>query len=319
MKKKSIWISAVIIICLLFWLVVNCFDYGAEKRKKSVQVAISFSDTKNASTTAIWQDVLENLERQGFTVEWRDANADIEKQKHDIQELLEYEPEYLAVMPVKTIGLEERLRQADQGKAKIIMLDRLADNLEDISVLAEIRTDAMWEGEACADLLARFFDGREGKILEVRGENGSSINRMHNIGFRNQLSEYGNLEITASTEGNGDRGTARNNVMNYLLNHPGSIDAIFANTDEEGIGAVHAMEELGLREQITIVSVNGIKDVKTAIQAGGYYGCVEASPYLGRELAELIDQDMQGIQTQSSMVARGNVFTVSNLDEMQGY
>ena len=148
MKKKSIWISAVIIICLLFWLVVNCFDYGAERRKKSVQVAISFSDTKNARTTAIWQDVLENLERQGFTVEWRDANADIEKQKHDIQELLEYEPEYLAVMPVKTIGLEESLRQADQGKAKIIMLDRLADNLEDISVLAEIRTDAMWEGEA---------------------------------------------------------------------------------------------------------------------------------------------------------------------------
>ena len=48
MKKKSIWISAVIIICLLFWLVVNCFDYGAEKRKKSVQVAVSFSDTKNA-------------------------------------------------------------------------------------------------------------------------------------------------------------------------------------------------------------------------------------------------------------------------------
>ena len=305
MKKKSIWISAVIIICLLFWLVVNCFDYGAEKRKKSVQVAVSFSDTKNARTTAIWQDVLENLERLGFTVAWRDAEADIDKQKYDIQELLEYEPEYLAVMPVKTIGLEESLR--------------LADNLEDISVLAEIRTDALWEGEACADLLARFFDGREGKILEVRGENGSSINRMHNIGFRNQLSKYGNLEITASTEGNGDRGTARNNVINFLLNHPDSIGAIFANTDEEGIGAIHALEELGLREQITVVSVNGIKDVKTAIQAGGYYGCVEASPYLGRELAELIDKDMQGIQTQSSMAARGNVFTVSNLDEMQGY
>ena len=67
MKKKSIWISAVIIICLLFWLVVNCFDYGAEKRKKSVQVAISFSDTKNARTTAIWQDVLENLMSESTT------------------------------------------------------------------------------------------------------------------------------------------------------------------------------------------------------------------------------------------------------------
>lgn len=295
--------------------------YGKTKAEnpKRVQVAVSFCDIDNARSTAIWKDVLEKLEHARFTIEWRNADSDIEKQQSDIQELMEYSPEYLVVMPIKTIGLEDGLMQASDAGARIILLDRSIAGTEEIPVLAEIRTDQRGEGEACADLLDEYFAGREGQILELRGESGSSISKEHSTGFRNRLREYGNLEIKGSIEGNGDRGIARNNVMNYLLNSPGTIDAIFANTDEEGIGAVSALEELGLREKIPVVSINGIKDVKTAIQAGGYLGTAEAVPYMGETLAGLIQEDMQGKKTRYENILQGSIFTNKNLDEMQGY
>lgn len=319
MKKWRLAIIGIIIAGMTAWGVLGIYEKTKVKDRENVQVAISFCNINNPRTTAIWKDVLENLDLAQFTVEWRNADSDIEKQQSDIQELMEYSPEYLVVMPVKTIGLEEELMQASNAETKIILMDRSIAGPKEIPILAEIRTDQRREGEACADLLNEYFAGRQGRILELRGESGSSISKEHSTGFRNRLREYGNLDIKGSIEGDGDRGTARNNVMNYLLNSPGSIDAIFADTDEEGIGAVSALEELGLREQIPVVSINGIRDVKTAIQAGGYLGTAEAVPYMGETLAGLIRKDMQGMEISYENVLQGRIFTNQNLDEMQGY
>lgn len=297
---------------------ILCYE-KKEDGKEKVQVAVSFCDTDNARTTAVWKDVLKHLSEAELSVEWKNAEADIEKQQADIQELIEYEPEYLVVMPVKTIGLEQELQQAADNDIKIIFLDRTMDVQEKIQVLAEIRTDQRWEGKACADLLEAYFQDRPGHILELRGENGSSINKEHSTGFRNQLRNYDNLEITGSIEGNGDREISRANVMNYLMNSRKTVNAIFANTDEEGIGAVHALEELGLREEIPVVSINGTKDVKMALLAGGYLGSVEAVPYLGETLTEVILKDMQGQEVSSENILPGRIFTVDNIEEMQGY
>lgn len=319
MMRKRRWIC----LLILFFLTAVFFAARNSERKsedqKSVQVAISFCDTSNARTTAIWEDVLNNMEESKISVEWRNAKADIEKQRKDIEALLAYKPKYLVVMPVQTRGIEEVLLQASAQKTKIILLDRTLDNYKDIPILAEIRSDATWEGQACADLLARHFNGKPGNILEISGEKGTSINKMHSTGFRNRLQEFENLEIAGNVEGNGERGTARSSVITYLMNNPDTVNAIFANTDEEGIGAIAALEELGLKGQIPVVSINGIDDVRNAMAAGGYYGCVEASPYLGELLTKLIADAEAGKQIDAEHIIKGTVYTVENLEQMQGY
>ena len=97
MKKYKLLICGIAALGILGCLFIYfCVEKEDDTRQK-IQVAVSFCDTKNARTTAIWQDVLANLGQYNFSVEWRDAQADIEKQKADIRELLEYKPEYLIV------------------------------------------------------------------------------------------------------------------------------------------------------------------------------------------------------------------------------
>lgn len=319
MRNKKIIAGLILVSIILAGCLIFIKNHDKALKKETIEVAISFCDTKNPRTTAIWQDVLNSLEIQDYEFEWRNADSDTKQQQEDIRELMKYSPEYLVVMPVQTHGLEEELEQASAGKAEIILLDRTIDNFKNIPILAEVSTDAQWEGSACADLLSDYFDGNNGSILEISGENGSSINKLHSIGFRNQLNKYENLEISGTTEGNGDRGTTRNNVINYFTANPQRVQAIFANTDEEGIGAVNALEELGLRGIIPVVSINGIEDVKNAMTAGGYLGCVEATPYLGAALLEVINRDKQKQEEEYEIIQTGTVYTPDNLQLMQGY
>lgn len=108
-------------------------------------------------------------------------------------------------------------------------------------------------------------------------------------------------------------------MLSYFLSSPGTVNAVFANTDEEGIGAIDALEELGLRGEVPVVSINGVKDVKNAIGAGGYLGCVEAVPYLGETLMEVIQKDQTKTRQDDENILRGTVYTAENLSQMQGY
>ena len=319
MGKRKIRIVMILFICVSIGTVFAYFYHQQGDAKEKTDIAVSFCDTKNPRTTAMAQDVLEYIEQGQFSVRWCDAKSDLEKQKQDIQALMEYEPEYLVIVPLRTQGIEEELIKIDTVETKIILLDRTIDNFKNIPILAEVRTDAQWEGQACACLLKEYMGADQRNILEISGEKGSSINKMHSIGFRNQLSTYASLEIKGTVEGNGDRVTTRNNVINYFSNQTDEIHAIFANTDEEGIGAVEALEKLGLKDQITVVSVNGIQDAKNAIEAGSYYGCVEATPYLGKILINLIQRDMNQKEVTYANIQKGKVYTVVNINEMRGY
>lgn len=288
------------------------------KERAHINMALSFCDTDDPRMRAMLQDILEKAKEEDMTVEWSSAHSSLCKQQEDIREFLKEEPEYLVVVPVKTQGLEEALDGADAEKTKLILLDRKIDNFKNIEILAQVGTDALWEGEECARLLSEFFGGKRGRLLEVEGESGSSTNKLHGTGFRNALTEYPNLEIAGVVEGRGDRETAKNSVLNYLRSGK-RIDGIYASTDEEGLGALAALEELGIAGEIPIVSINGIQDVKKALLAGVYYGCVEATPYLAEELFSVIEEAESGKTKGLDRTVEGKVYLQDTAKEMRGY
>lgn len=318
MKK----IRAICAVLLLIGGIAGAYfllNIKKEQQNERVDVALSFSDTDNPRMAVMLQDILSHAAENHISLKWSDAESNLTKQIEDISELLKCSPKYLVVVPVKTQGLEKILECVNTEKTRIILLDKSIDNFKNIEILAYIGTDALWEGEECARLLSHYFHGEQGEILEIQGEGGSSTNKLHGIGFRNQLTAYPNLELAGVVEGNGDREIARSNVLNFLRGREQRIHAIFASTDEEGMGALAALETLGMAGKIPIVSVNGIQDVKKALMAGVYYGCVEATPYLGEKLFEVILQAENGEAEIQDCIETGTVYSQDTADRMQGY
>ncbi len=74
------------------------------------------------------------------------------------------------------------------------------------------------------------------------------------------------------------------------------MDVLFAHNDDMAIGAIGAMEAVGLKpgKDVVIVSVDGIRDAFTAMIAGKLNCSVECSPLLGPQLMKAVKDYMAG-------------------------
>jgi inositol transport system substrate-binding protein len=57
-------------------------------------------------------------------------------------------------------------------------------------------------------------------------------------------------------------------MENWLQSYGGQIQAVFAQNDEMGLGAVLALEQARRKDQVVVASVDAIADALQAVQAG---------------------------------------------------
>lgn len=314
-RKNKYKTRAVLILPgLIFFLLSG----GCGQKEERPFLAFSVYEQKTARMAALINDVLSMAEEDGYSIVWRSGDGSIEKQKADIRELIGQKPEYLIVVPMQTLGLGEALEEARAQGIKIIFLDGMVGREEFQDYLTVIRPDARWEGEECARFLGEYFQGDEAKILEIQGIAGNSQAQLRSVGFRNQLCEYPNLELTGAVQGDFDRVTAASNLQNFM-EKSGGFDCIFCSSDEEGIGALSVIDLSQAEALCPIVSVNGQQDAKKALMAGYYLGSLESSPYLGKELSSILRRDMAGEEVEKEILMRGTMYTEENAKEMRGY
>ena len=157
---------------------------------------------------------------------------------------------------------------------------------------------AIDECTICARLLAEKYAGRSCNIIELYGTESSPSARARSKGFHQALKNYPQLHIIDTEYGNFDRVSAQKAMETALVKTSDShqsVQAVFAHSDEDGLGALQAIKTAGLSpNDISIVSINGIQDVCKAIIAGEYLGTVESNPKWGFIVKDLINQKERG-------------------------
>lgn len=153
--------------------------------------------------------------------------------------------------------------------------------------------------------------------MEIQGSVGSIVARDRDVGFRQEIKKHPNMQICASEVGDFNRITAEKAMENIIINSHNSFNAVFAHSDEDGLGALQALKGAGMDpgKNISIVSVNGVQDVLKAILAGEYLATVENNPKLGYVVFEVIDQMERGTVPPSQIVMPYRIIDYSNAME----
>ena len=88
------------------------------------------------------------------------------------------------------------------------------------------------------------------------------------------------------------------------------MDVLFAHNDDMAIGAIAAMEEMGIApgRDVVIVSVDAIRDAFKAMIDGKLNCTVECSPLLGKQLMKAVKDYMAGKDLPIRMVTAEEVF-----------
>ena len=166
------------------------------------------------------------------------TGTDVAAQLGAIEDFINQGFDAIVTIAVSPEGFDRVIRLADRNDVVVVPFD----NVLDTDKVMQVNKDQHEMGRMYARwLIEQLGDQTEGKILEVRGLQGNSVDRDRHNGFRELMEPAGNWDIV-EVVGNWDDGTAQKVTADAIAVH-----SEFAGVVVQGgtTGTVRAMLDAG--------------------------------------------------------------------------
>lgn len=115
--------------------------------------------------------------------------------------------------------------------------------------------------------LAERLGGR-GNVVMMQGFMGQAAQLKREAGAREVLAQHPGLKLLAVQTAGWDRAQAMSLMENWIQSYGDQIDAVFAQNDEMAMGALIALEQAKMKDQVLVAGVDAIADALRAVQEG---------------------------------------------------
>ena len=122
-------------------------------------------------------------------------------------------------------------------------------------------------GRIAMEYIARRLNGR-GNLVMMQGFMGQAAQIKRDQGAREVLARHPGLKLLAAQTAEWDRAKAMSLMENWLQSYGNQIQAVFAQNDEMGLGALLALEQAKRKDQVVVASVDAIADALQAVKDG---------------------------------------------------
>jgi ribose transport system substrate-binding protein len=265
-----------------------------------------FRATETSSITA-------QAKKLGVKLIQRNANADVNTQNSQIEDMIAQGAKALIVAPENSDGLGPALAKAKAKKIPVLTIDRTVSGTACTDFMAFIGSNFYGQAQIAADDLGQATGGK-GNVAVLTGTPGNNVSTDRTKGFQDEVkAKYPNLKIVASQTGNFDQ-TDGQKVMEQLLQAHPNINAVYAENDEMALGALQAIRSAGKKpgKDIKVVSIDGTKQAVQDVASGALVADVETNPRFG-PLAFQSLQDFFGTQgVQPNVIIKDGHFTSGN-------
>jgi ribose transport system substrate-binding protein len=166
------------------------------------------------------------------------TGTDVAAQLGAIEDFINQGYDAIVTIAVSPEGFDRVIRLADRNGVVLVPFD----NVLDTDAVMQVNEDQLEMGRMYGRwILEQLGTKRDGKILEVRGLPGNSVDRDRHLGFREVIEPAGGFEIV-EVVGNWDDGTAQKVTADAIAVH-GRFDAVVVQGGTTG--AVRAMLDAG--------------------------------------------------------------------------
>jgi simple sugar transport system substrate-binding protein len=218
----------------------------------------------------------------------------------------------IAFSPVVESGWDTVLKEAKTAKIPVILTDRAVDSTDKTLYKTFLGSDFVEEGKKAGAWLVDESKSATDtvNIVEIQGTTGSAPANDRKEGFEEAIKANPKLKIIASQSGDFTRSGGKQVMEAFLKNNP-DIDVVFAHNDDEGLGAIEAIEAAGKvpGKDIKIITIDAVKDGMTALSNGKINYIVECSPMLGDQLMDLAKKVLAGETVPERVVTEETTFT----------
>lgn len=250
MKRKLHLIIYVAIIVLL----TGC---AQQPRKYVIGVSQCSEDT--------WRDKLNDELKMGeylndsLIVKLASSNDDNMLQNKQVNQFIDEGVDLLIVSPNQLSAISKAVERAYDKGIPVILYDRKTNSDK---YTAFIGCDNYTIGKSMGTFIAQQLQGK-GRIVEIRGLEGSSPALERHRGFMDAIKPYPGLQVVASEEGNWkEEGGIQ--AMKRILKQTQDFDYVFAHNDCLAWGAYVAARQMRVKRNYKYTGVDGM-----ATEGGG--------------------------------------------------
>lgn len=289
-----------VLVLVLLAVVFGIFAEGqAEERKPLIGVATANFDDK-------WMSYMHDgfrtaAEELGVDITMVDGKNDTAVQAGQIDTLITKGVDAIVIVPVNQDAIGPLLDEAEAAGIPMIAVNR-APAEPNLSRLATyVGSDSLYAGTVEAEAVMELLGGK-GNIAVMMGQPGHEAATHRTEGTHNVVAKYPDAKIVLEKTANWSRAEGLTLMENWIQSGV-QIDAVIANNDEMAIGAIMALEQVGMLDEVIVAGVDATPDALqfmeegklnvTVFQAayGQGYGGIEAavSAINGEELPKVWD------------------------------
>jgi galactofuranose transport system substrate-binding protein len=256
---------------------------------KTIKVGFAQTGAESAWRTANSESMKNEAAKRGIDLKFADAQGKQENQIRAVRSFVTQGVDVIVIAPIVETGWEPVLREAKRARIPVIITDRTVQTSDESLYACFIGSDFYEEGRMAADWLARFSGGK-GRIVELQGTPGSAPANERRKAFADALAKHPGLTIVDSQSGNFMRSGGKEVMEALLKKHGRAIDIVYAHNDDMALGAAQAIEEAGLKpgRDITIVSIDAIREAVQAVADGRLNCTVECNPLFGPKVYDTV-------------------------------
>jgi len=226
-------------------------------------------------------------EEVGVDLEVYTCDNDSAKELANMETILSDAPDIILYTPNDSDAATVCVEKANEAGVPVITFDRGSNGGE---VVSHIASDNELGGEMAGEYIREIFpDGA--KVIEIVGTPGSTGQIERSKGFYEVIDQHDNIELLSSQVGNNMRTEAQQVTENMVQAYgKDGIDVIVAQNDEMVMGALQALDGLGIAagEDIVLCTIgDGNQEVVTNIVDGRIGAAYESTPYLGAQVVEV--------------------------------
>lgn len=192
-----------------------------------------------------------------------DAQRNAERQVQQVESFIAQKVDAILLNPCE---FEASSPAVDKAKAAGIPI--VSVNSETRSVpTAFVGSRDEESARLAMEYIARRLNGR-GNVLMMHGFMGQAAQIKRDRGAREILDKNPGLKLLAHQSAEWDRAKAMNLMENWIQAYGAQINAVFAQNDEMGMGALIALEQGKLKDKVVVASVDAIADALQAVKQG---------------------------------------------------
>jgi simple sugar transport system substrate-binding protein len=280
---------------------------------KALVVGFAQTGAESAWRTANTQSMKAEAEKRGITLRFADGQGRQENQIRAVRSFIAQKVDAIVIAPIVETGWEPVLREAQRARIPVIVTDRTVQVSDESLYACFIGSDFYEEGRMAAEWLAKATNG-QGNIVELQGTPGSAPANERRKAFADGLAKYPDLKIIDAQSGDFRRSGGKEVMEALLKKHGKAINIVYAHNDDMALGAIQAIEEAGLKpgKDITIVSIDGIKEAIQAVADGKIACTVECNPLFGPKVYDTVAKLLAGEAVPKKSFNKDELFDSSN-------